>query len=331
MKNKGFQRICLIGIGLTIAVFVITGLYFGALKAVPVLAVGAMVLGVFLYYTNQRYRDIEKINNYLTKVLMGDYDFDIKNNEEGELSILQNNIYKATVLLQEKNELLKKEKTYLVDMLANISHQLKTPLTSVMMMNELIFKEKSEEKRREFIEIEQNQIDRMNWLIQNLLKISKLDAGTIQLKKEKVSADELIEESLSSFLIQMDVMDITLKRNLRACALCIDKEWTAEALGNIIKNCIEHMKKGGTLEIENMENNLYHVIFIKDDGCGIDEEDLPHIFERFYKGKSAGKDSVGIGLALAESIIKMQRGEIIVTSEVGRGTSFEIRFYKSVI
>ena len=321
----------MIGTGPVLIASVAAGLLFGMPAFVIFLIMGAILLGLFVYYTAQRYKDIGLINDYLSKVLAGDYDLAIGGNEEGELSILQNNIYKATVLLREKNELLEKEKTYLVDMLANISHQLKTPLTSVMMMNELIFAETSEEKRREFIEIEQNQIAKMNWLIQNLLKLSKLDAGTVTLKEEEVYVNDLIDESLSSFLIQMDVSDITVRRDIPKIILRIDREWTAQAVGNIIKNCIEHMDRGGILTIEGTENNLYQALFIRDTGCGIDKEDLPHIFERFYKGKGSKKDSVGIGLALAESIIKKERGEILVTSETGEGTCFEIRFYKSIV
>lgn len=331
MNNKGYRKILIIGISLVVVTSLIIGLFFGVINSLSVLAAGLGILGVFVYYTEQRYKDIEALNSYLSKVLMGNYDLDIQKNEEGELSILQNNIYKATVLLQEKNEQLEKEKTYLVDMLANISHQLKTPLTSVVMMNDLILREESEKKRQEFIEIEQSQINKMNWLIKNLLKLSKLDAGTIQLKEENVTVTELIEESLAPFMLQMDLSDICVEKKLNDSILRIDKGWTAEALGNIIKNCIEHMDNGGHLEIESMENNLYQVIYIRDNGCGIDKEDLPHIFERFYRGKGSKKDSVGIGLALSESIINKERGAVIVTSEVGCGTCFEIRFSKSII
>lgn len=310
---------------------VLSGVLFGITAGFVFLIMGGGILAVFLFYTRARYRRIDEINTYLAKVLMGDYDLDIAHNEEGELSILQNNIYKATVQLREKNELLAKEKLYLTDMLANISHQLKTPLTSMMMMNELLSQEASEEKRREFIQIEEKQLEKMNWLIQNLLKLSKLDAGTIQLKEENILISELVEESLSPFLIQMDVEDISVEQRLHKGSICIDENWTIEALRNIIKNCIEHMDKGGHLEIESRENSLCHMLYIRDNGCGICEEDLPHIFERFYKGKNASKDSTGIGLALAKTILNKQRCEISVNSEAGKGTCFELKFYKSII
>lgn len=331
MNNKGLRRIAMIGGGAVLAGAALSGIIFGYTASVLFLLMGALILCVFLYYTRQRYRELEEINVFFSKVLMGDYDLDIEKNEEGELSILQNNIYKATVQLREKNELLEEEKRFLVDMLANISHQLKTPLTSMMMMNELLAHEESEEKRREFVEIEEKQLEKMNWLIQTLLKLSKLDAGAIVLKEEEVHVEKLISESLSPFLIRMDVEEIVLDQRLREATLRIDESWTVEAVRNIVKNCIEHMGKGGKLIIENAENPLYHTIWIKDTGCGISEEDLPHIFERFYRGQNASKESVGIGLALSKSILGKERGEILVTSETGRGTCFELRFYKTII
>jgi len=319
------------GAGVTLVGAVLAGIWFGGAALGLFLVMGAAILWVFVHYTGQRYRDIEEVNDFLAGVLAGDYELDINKNEEGEISILQNNIYKATVQLREKNELLAAEKKYLVDMLANISHQLKTPLTSMMMMNELLYDEQSEDKRREFIEIEEKQLEKMNWLIQTLLKLSKLDAGTIQLKEEKVSVTGLIEDSLSPFLIRMDVEEIETVQRLNDSTLNIDANWTAEALRNIIKNCIEHMDKGGKLWIECSENNLYQAIIIRDTGCGISKEDLPHVFERFYRGKDASKESVGIGLALSRAIIEKQRGSISVTSRLNEGTEFEIRFYKAII
>lgn len=331
MINKDYRRIIILSTGIILLCSILLGISSGIFASLLFLFAGALVLLVFAYYTRKRYRKIERLNQYLSGVLSGDYDLQIGENEEGELSILQNNICKATIMLREKNELLEKEKKYLADMLANISHQMKTPLTSAMMMNELLAAEGSEEKRREFIEIEEKQLERMNWLIQTLLKLSKLDAGTVELSAEEVSVSKIVEESLSPFLIQMDVQEISLVRKLNDMTLTVDENWTVEALRNIIKNCIEHMEPGGQLSIESGENNLYKSILICDTGCGIREEDLPHIFERFYRGKEPAGDNVGIGLSLSKAIIEKQKGRILVTSEVNKGSSFEIRFYKAVI
>lgn len=317
--------------GVIAAFSALAGGIFGRNAFLLFLSAGTLLLLVFIRYTRERYRRIEALNQYLTKILSGNYDLEIGKNEEGELSILQNNICKTTVMLREKNELLEKDKVYLSEMLANISHQMKTPLTSIMMMNELLSSEGSEEKRREFIEIEEKQLDKMNWLIQTLLKLSRLDAGTVSLGVGKVAASKLIEECLAPFLIQMDVEEITVTEKLCDVTFFIDECWTVEALRNIIKNCIEHMKPGGELFIGVEENHLYQTILIRDTGCGISREDLPHIFERFYRGKDSVGDSVGIGLSLSRTIIEKQNGSILVTSEVGKGTLFEIRFYKAIV
>lgn len=331
MINKEYRRIIIISAGIILFSSVTAALIFGGKGALFVFVTELLLLLVFVFYTRERYKKIGELNQYLSRVLSGDYDLEIRKNEEGELSILQNNICKATVMLREKNELLAKEKAYLSDMLANISHQMKTPLTSVMMMNELLYVEGSEEKRREFIGIEEKQLAKMNWLIQTLLKLSRLDAGTVELKAEEVSASKLVKESLLPFLIEMDVKEITVSDRTGDMTLFVDENWTAEALRNIVKNCIEHMGPGGRLTVETGENSLYQLIRITDTGCGISTEDLPHIFERFYRGENPSADSVGIGLSLARSIIEKQRGSILVTSEEGQGTSFEIRFYKTAI
>ena len=285
----------------------------------------------FVYDAKKRYEDIEKLNDYLSMVLSGNYDLEIASNEEGELSILKNNIYKTTVLLKEQNEQLRADKMYLADALADISHQLKTPLTSMMVMNDLLETQITDERPKQFIDIQKQQLDKMNWLIQNLLKLSKLDAGTVEVRNDTVSVKTVIEDSLRPFLIQMELKEICLQKKVGGMTFRGDRNWTSEALQNIIKNCLEHMQPGGTLEISTEETTLYTAIKIEDDGCGISESDLPHIFERFYHGKDASTESVGIGLALAKAIIEKERGKIFVTSTVGKGTTFEVRFYKAII
>ena len=244
---------------------------------------------------------------------------------------IRTNIYKVTSVLSHQRDLLSRDKKRLADALADISHQLKTPLTSMMMMNDLLMNEDDPEKREEFLTTQSNQLDRMNWLILTLLKISKFDAGTVELKKEEVSFAELISSALKPFEIQMELKEIQTEVTAGDIVFKCDRNWTLEALQNIIKNCIEHMDAGGKLSIETGDTNLFSMIKISDTGCGIAKEDIPHIFERFYKGKNAGKDSVGIGLALSKSIIDGQRGEISVESAEGVGTAFTIRFYKTIV
>ena len=277
------------------------------------------------------YPDIEELNSYLEKVLSDDDPPGILDQEEGELSILKSNIYKVTTKLKFQKELLRQDKVTLATAMADISHQLKTPLTSMMVMNDLLKSEEDSKKRDEFLKTQSEQLDRMNWLIQTLLKLSKLDAGSVVLTKEDVSADSLIKEVMKPFEIQMDIKNISYVSNIPYASVMCDKNWTVEALQNIMKNCIEHMYEKGSLKISITDTNIFSQILISDTGCGIASEDLPHVFERFYRGKNAGKDSVGIGLALAKTIIESQHGEINVESEEGVGSTFDIKLYKTVI
>lgn len=331
MNNREFRNIILIGSAVTI-LMAISGFLFGTVAAgILSLITGGIILAVFYYYTNKRYKRIEQLNDYLVKVLSRDDTPDILDQEEGELSILANNIYKAASTLKYQNEILEDDKKQLASAIADISHQLKTPLTSMMVMNDLLAGEEDEGKRQEFLRTQSAQLSRMNWLIQTLLKLSKLDAGTIELKREQTSDTELIKEVIKPFEIQFELRGITYKHDISDIELVCDKNWTVEALQNIVKNCIEHMDEGGELEISTLDTTLFTQITIKDTGCGIAEEDIPHVFERFYKGKNAGKDSVGIGLALTKAIIEDQHGEITVKSIEGSGTTFVIKLYKTIV
>lgn len=331
MKNKDFRNMIIIGAAVTLLVTVLSAIFLGWVPAVAVLATGLVLLAVFFFYTKKRYKKIEQLNDYLVRVLADNEDDEILDQEEGELSILKTNIYKTTSTLKFQKELLTDDKKNLAAAIADISHQLKTPLTSMMVMNDLLVDEQDEDKRTEFLQTQSSQLDRMNWLIQTLLKLSKLDAGTIVLKKEDVSSTELIEEAVKPFGIQFDLRNIKFKSDISDLNIRCDKNWTVEAIQNIIKNCIEHMDDGGELSVEMVDTNIYTQLTIKDTGCGIAKEDIPHIFERFYKGKNAGKDSVGIGLALSKSIIEGEQGEITVESTEGVGTKFIIKFYKTLI
>ena len=331
MKNKDFRNMIIIGAAVTLLVTVLSAIFLGWIPAVAVLATGLVLLAVFFFYTKKRYKKIEQLNDYLVRVLADNEDDEILDQEEGELSILKTNIYKTTSTLKFQKELLTDDKKNLAAAIADISHQLKTPLTSMMVMNDLLVDEQDEDKRTEFLQTQSSQLDRMNWLIQTLLKLSKLDAGTIVLKKEDVSSTELIEEAVKPFGIQFDLRNIKFKSDISDLNIRCDKNWTVEAIQNIIKNCIEHMDDGGELSVEMVDTNIYTQLTIKDTGCGIAKEDIPHIFERFYKGKNAGKDSVGIGLALSKSIIEGEQGEITVESTEGVGTKFIIKFYKTLI
>lgn len=314
-------------IGMIIASFLSVKLFF----IVGVVAILLMVCS--LLFTRWRYREIEKLTQYLRKIAGGDYTLDVRDNQEGELSILKNDIYKVTIMLSEQRSGLEDDKRQLTTAISDISHQLKTPLTSMMMMADLLNNPHlSNQKRTEFIQNLQNQLDRMEWLISSLLKLSKIDAGTVRFKKERILLRDLLEKVVEPFLIPLDIKEQNLSISGESSATFMgDFNWTKEALTNIVKNCLEHMGIGGELSVTFSENALFTEIVITDNGTGIEREDLPYIFKRFYKGKNASEDSVGIGLAMAHSIITSQNGDIIVDSTIGKGTRFQIKFYKQVI
>lgn len=330
MINKDIKIIVLVGIFGTIVATVVA-LFFNVVCSVVTFLLGAILTLTFYIVTKKRYKKIADLNNYLSLVCAGNYMIDINDNTEGELSILKNNLYKVIVLLRSKNELLEKDKIYLADSLADISHQLKTPLTSLMVMVDLLKDEKNIDKQKEFISIIEIQISKIKWLVENLLKLSKLDAGTIKFKKEKIDVLSVITKSLSPFLVQMEMKNISLETTINDFSFTGDLNWTSEAVENIIKNCIEHTDDNGKLNIETGVTNIYSYIKITDNGCGIKKKDLPHIFERFYQGENSSKESVGIGLALAKTIVENQGGSIEVTSEENVGTEFIIKFNKMVV
>ncbi len=330
MKNKELYIPIIISVFVT-AVAAAVCFTFSKAAALICAVLGVAIIACFAFFTIKRYRAIAGLNDYLSLVCSGNYDLDIESNTEGELSILQNNLYKVITQLKTQNEVIEADRLYLVDSLADISHQLKTPLTSMLVVSELLENETDAEKRKEFTDIINSQCEKMSWLIQTLLKLSKLDAGTVEIGSDEIEIRDVIDESLKPFLLTLDLRNIMVDKHIKDFTFTGDRAWSSEALQNIIKNCIEHTADGGRLEIETDETTLFRRITIRDNGCGIAAEDLPHIFERFYHGKNASAESVGIGLALSKAILNKENAAVSVTSEEGCGTEFEIKFYKSVI
>lgn len=319
------------------AIIAITGIavifLINALAGVIALITVMGVSGITVIYTIKRYKDINKLSVYLKKVYGGEYSLDIRDNMEGELSILKNEIYKVNSILSMQAEQLKVEKEQLAGAISDISHQLKTPLTSMLVMTDLLNTEELEQdKRMLFTRNMTLQLKRMEWLLTSLLKIAKIDAGTIEFKKEQVNVEKLIKHSIKPLLIPMELKNQEfIVSGETTVSFDGDFNWSSEALINIIKNCIEHTPDGGRISVYYSENPMYTEIAISDNGRGIDKKDLPYIFKRFYKGKNASEDSVGIGLAMAKSIINSQNGDIVVSSTINQGTSFHIKFFKQVV
>lgn len=330
-NNKEFRNTVILSVTITCIAAGICA-FLNLLCALIVLLAGTGALLCYVLYTKRRYREIEQLNNYLMRVCAGEYDLDVQDNTEGELSILKNNLYKIILLLRSQNAALQKEKTGLADSLADISHQLKTPLAALTVMTDLLKAETDAENREKFLRIIEAQTEKMNWLIVTLLKLSKLDAGTIELEEKAVSVASVAQKAAAPFLITADLRNITLDfSNFNDFTFTGDHNWSAEAIGNIVKNCLEHIEDGGKIVFSTEETNVYDMLCIADNGCGIPETELPHIFERFYHGESASENSVGIGLALSKTIFAREHATIEAKSRVGEGTAFYIKFYKVIV
>ncbi|MEK3862023.1 HAMP domain-containing sensor histidine kinase [Paenibacillus sp. FSL H7-0716] len=332
LRNREFRWLLLTMTTISLLAIIVTGFISSGAMWITVVT-SVLLIGCCLLFTRWRYREIEKLSGYLRQISSGNYSLDVRDNQEGELSILKNDIYKVTLMLSEQRLLLQEDKIKLTNAISDISHQLKTPLTSMTVMADLLSDpELDVEKRIEFTRKISLQLDRIGWLVSSLLKFSKIDAGTIQFKKDSIKVKKLVQKSMEPILIPMDIKEQRiLIEGEDATSFIGDYNWTTEAMINILKNCVEHTPAGGEITISFAENTLFTEIVITDNGKGIPKAELPYIFKRFYKGTNANEDSVGIGLALAQSIITEQNGTIDVVSEVGKGTQFRIKFYKQVI
>ena len=291
-----------------------------------------IVLIIFMKYNKQKDKKLQEITKYIEEINNKNYKLDIEDNSEDELSILKNEIYKTTVMLNEVAENSTKDKTNLKDSLSDISHQLKTPLTSIsVLLDNIIENPQMDNKtRNEFIKDIKREITNINFLVSSLLKLSKLDVNSVKFVNKDVFVADIIDDVIKNVSVLCDLKNIEIKvKGNTNIKLNCDFKWQVEALTNILKNCVEHSNENSNINIMVEKNNVYTKIEIKDYGNGIDKDDLPHIFERFYKGKNASNESVGIGLALAKSIIENNNGYISVDSKIGVGSTFIIKYFKN--
>ena len=317
---------------LSVAVIACSLCFFFDLRAgLTAVVLSMLLILIFCIGTYKRYQRISSLADDINQVLHGDSSIDFDNYSEGELSILHSEIYKMTIRLREQQQKLMKDKEYLADSLADISHQIRTPLTSInLLVERLSASGLTDECRHQLTNELYGLLGRIDWLITTLLKISKLDCIRDRFNKETVSLEVLINKSCTPLLIPIELrgqeLIIRAEGNFYG-----DPAWTSEAVGNIVKNCMEHTPDGGRIEIDAAENALYSEIVIKDNGTGVSAEDLPHIFERFYKGKDSDGKSFGIGLALSRMIIAGQKGTVKAENRKNAGAVFTLRFYKGTV
>ncbi len=287
-----------------------------------------LILCVFNHKENKK---IKKITNYIKEINNQNYELDILSNSEEDLSLLKNEIYKTAITLNEQAILLTKDKNTLKDSLSDISHQLKTPLTSITLMIDSLKDNKnlSDENKNKILNNIHRKISNINFLVHSLLKLSKFDANTVVFKDELNKIEDILIEVKDNLSILSDLKDITIniKGNKKDKIYC-DYKWQVEAITNIVKNCLEYSNPSTNINIYYESNDLFSKIIIRDNGIGMDEYDVKHIFDRFYKGKNSSSDSVGIGLALSKSIVEKDNGYITVDSKLGKGTTFIIKYLR---
>ena len=303
--------------------FLIVNMSFLALSIV-------ILLIVFIRYNHKKENDIKEIIKCIEQINKKNYELQIDSMSEDELSILKNEIYKTTIMLKESAENSNKDKMNLKKSLEDISHQLKTPLTSILVMLDNIIEDPDMDinVRNEFIRDIKRNVVNINFLVQALLKLSKFDANTVHFIKKEYNLKNIINESIKNVSTLCDLRNINIELNIKNDSKIIcDFKWQVEAITNILKNSIDHSKDNQKVIINVENNNVYSTVEIKDYGDGISKKDISHIFERFYKGENATSDSIGIGLGLAKTIIEEDNGNISVDSNEN-GTQFVIKYFK---
>lgn len=327
-RNRELRRF-FVSFLLVAAVTVGVGFLQGIMGGILALASAAAYGAVFFVFTRARYQKLAALSEQIDLVLHNADLLFISQAEEGELSILESEITKMTLRIREQNEALKKEKAYLSDSLADIAHQLRTPLTSANLILSLLEKSPDEKERKLLLRETEELFGQMEWLINSLLKLSRLDAGIAAFRREQVKVEELIDAAVRPLLISMELHNIVLYRAVPAgMYIQGDISWLSEAMQNLLKNCIQSIGDDGRIEILCEDTLLFGEILIHDSGAGFEKEDLPHLFERFYRGKNDGASGYGIGLALCKMIVTRHGGTITAKNHPKGGAVFCIRFPK---
>ena len=297
-------------------------LTFGACFAMAVIWIMGLV---------RRQKQMDELALDIDRVLHGRDELDFQCYTEGELAILQSEIHKMVVRLREQKNQLREDKIRLADSIADISHQVRTPLTALQLLSvrleqPTLLPEERQRLCRELTRL----LEKIDRLITALLKISRLDAGAVEFEQQQILLKTLLQKAEEPLLIPLELRDIRLEIKAEGC-FCGDLLWSSEAVANILKNCMEHTPAGGVIWVNADENPLYSEIVIRDSGPGIAEKDLPHLFERFYKGENSSENSFGIGLALARMIVTSQQGTLKAENHPDGGAVFTMRFYKGTV
>lgn len=303
--------------------------YYAPKSAVVIFIFAAAVIIAQTIVFSKRRKKLSRLCDKIDLILHNNEEISLEEFKEGELGILSSEIHKMTIKLREQNNALKSEKLILKESLEDISHQLRTPLTTILVILGTMRGEQSQKEREEHISNMFTLLSKMQWLLETLLSISRLDAGAVTFKKERATVSEFVNNAIIPLSIAIELKDITVSQDIsEGAGLYADKMYMTEALENILKNCMEHTPEGGAIKISAQENNIYTEIVISDTGAGIPEEELSRVFERFYRGKGFSSKGYGIGLAFAKKIAASQNGTLTVKNGRNGGAVFEMRIYK---
>ncbi len=303
--------------------------YLSIPAALILLAVSALIFVVNAMYQRKYSRKIMKLCDDIDRILRGDSAVSFADYSEGSMSILTAEIHKMTIRLREQNSALITEKNYLKESLEDIAHQLRTPLTSMVIILEMLRNpELSKHERMSSVQELHSLLSRMNWLIETMLGLSRIEAGAVKFQKQEIECRSLIADSLEPISVQLDLKGIDVVTDIEGePRFTGDRLYFTEALMNILKNCMEHTPEGGKIKIFSKENPIFTQIVVTDSGEGIDEEELPHIFERFYRSGHSSGSGYGIGLAFARKIAISQNGSLQAANSPGGGALFDMRIY----
>jgi signal transduction histidine kinase len=328
VRNRTFRQFTFWFVGIT-ALSTLLGFVIHPAAGFLALASAAAYGSAFWIYTRARYNSLAQLSHQIDRVLHNEDHLLIGEADEGELSILHSEITKMTSRIRDQNIALKKEKEHLANSLADIAHQLRTPLTSVNLILSLLANNPEEQERKAFLRETEELLVRMDWLLTSLLKLSRLDAGIVVFQSGPVNVARLVHDALRPLLIPLELREVELHINVPEEAVIQgDTGWLAEALQNILKNGMENAGEHGRIEISCTDNLLYTEIAVRDSGQGFEQEDMRHLFDRFYRGKSPNATGYGIGLALCKMIITRQGGTITARNHPEGGAIFTLRFPK---
>ena len=337
MRNRELLKQALASAFVVVVCAAVAGLVAGMPAAGAVLACGTLLATVFVCASWLRMRRIAELAARLDEALTTGRAVSFDDMAEGELAILASELDKTLSRLAIANEDLEQERGALADSLADISHQLRTPLTSLGIELELIRRDVDTPAQRERVLSAQRHVEQVQWLVSTLLKLARLDSGTVELQRQHVDVAELVRAAADPLAVSFDLAGVELAVSVEeGCGFEGDPSWTREALANVLKNCLEHTPSGGTVTVEAWEDALACRIRVSDTGPGIAPEDLPHVFERFYHGAKAGEDpanpaGVGIGLSLARALVVAQDGQITAGNTPQGGACFDVSFFKVVV